>query len=83
LKQRSVEFETTLSLLDEGTEDYNRVSEEIDSLRDAGVTPPPTPAPTPTQEGNEQATPTVTEAPTPVPTVTPTAAATATPTPAQ
>lgn len=77
------EFETTLSLLDEGTEDYNRVSEEIDSLRDAGVTPPPTPAPTPTQEGNEQATPTVTEAPTPVPTVTPTAAATATPTPAQ
>jgi len=80
-------FETTLSLLDEGTEDYTRVSEEIDTLREAGVTPIPTPTPTPTpaEEENEQETPTptITSGITPEPTATPVAEATATPTPTQ
>lgn len=60
-------FETTLSLLEEGTPDHERVSQEITALREAGVTvpaPTPTPAVTPTIE----ATPTVNAQPSPEPT---------------
>jgi len=69
-------FETTLGLLEEGTADYERVSQEIAALRDAGVTPAPTPEPTPevspTISAEPTPEPTATGIPTPTPTVTPT-----------
>lgn len=70
------ELQTTQSLLEEGNEDYKRVSEEIAKLQ---VSPTPTPA-------VSDETPAISPSPTPTPTVglvTPTPVFTITPTPAQ